>query len=129
MNNASIPRISETEWEIMRIIWTRHPATAAEIISELAAKDSSWHPKTAKTLLARLVVKKVLGYESRGRAYVYKPLVTEKECVEAASRSFLNRVFGGLLTPMLAHFVEGQKMSPNEIREMEELLARKRKQR
>ena len=129
MSKKSIPRISETEWEIMRILWAKHPATAAEIIAQLTVTDSSWHPKTAKTLLARLVTKGALGYEARGRAYVYEPLVTEKECVDAASRSFLNRVFGGSLTPMLAHFVDAQKMTPQELLEMEELLARKRKQR
>jgi BlaI family penicillinase repressor len=128
MTKKSIPRISETEWEIMRIIWAKHPATAAEIIAQLTHADSSWHPKTAKTLLARLVAKGALGYESRGRAYVYQPLVAEKDCIDTASRSFLNRVFGGSLTPMLAHFVEAQKMTPQELREMEELLARKRKQ-
>lgn len=129
MPKKSIPRISETEWEIMRIIWAQHPATAAEIVAQLSATDSSWHPKTAKTLLARLVAKGALGYESRGRAYVYEPLVTENECVAAASRSFLDRVFGGSLTPMLAHFVEARRMSREELRELEDLLARKRKQR
>ena len=129
MTKKSIPRISETEWEIMRIIWARHPVTAAVIIAQLSTTDATWHPKTAKTLLARLVAKGALDYECRGRAYVYEPAVTEDECVAATSVSFLDRVFGGSLTPMLVHFVERRKISPAELRELEELLARKRKQR
>ena len=73
------PKISDTEWEVMRVIWTRHPITAAEVIEQLLAHDASWHPKTARTLLARLVRKKVLDYQSAGRSYVYEPRVMEAD--------------------------------------------------
>jgi len=122
MSAKPIPRISETEWEVMRAVWAGHPATASEIIERLAAADASWHPKTAKTLLARLVQKKALDYEAQGRRYVYEPLVTERECVAAASTSFLERVFGGALKPMLAHFVASQRLSRSELEELRQLL-------
>lgn len=118
----TIPRISETEWEVMRAVWARHPATAGEIIERLVAADPSWHPKTAKTLLARLVQKHALDYEARGRSYVYEPLVTERECVALASESFLDRVFGGSLKPMLAHFVESRRLTRKELEELRKLL-------
>jgi BlaI family penicillinase repressor len=118
----SVPRISDTEWEIMRILWAQHPLTAGEVIEQLAAADPDWHPKTARTLLARLVQKKALGYEARGRTYVYSPLVGEQECVATASDSFLERVFGGSLEPMLAHFVRRQRLAKNELSELRNLL-------
>ena len=117
-----VPKISETEWEIMRIAWMRHPITANEILNQLLAADPSWHPKTARTLLARLVRKKALGYEARGRAYVYSPLVTEQECLATASESFLERFFGGSLKPMLAHFVGQQRLTKKEMEELRTLL-------
>jgi BlaI family penicillinase repressor len=92
------------------------------VIEALAGSDASWHPKTIKTFLARLVNKKALGFKKEGRGYVYRPLVSEKECVDAASESFLQRVFGGSLKPMLAHFVEHKKLSASQIRELKELL-------
>src|SRR5215207_3923319 len=116
------PRISDTEWEIMRIVWARHPITAADIIAQLIAADSSWHPKTARTLLARLVEKKALDYEERGRSYVYEPRVTEAECVAAASGSFVERVFGGSLKPMLAHFIEQRQLTREELDDLQALL-------
>ena len=120
----TVPKISETEWEVMKVLWANSPLSADEIIAQLATQDA-WHPKTAKTLLNRLVKKKALGFEKEGRAYLYHPLVKEVECVKAASDSFLARVFGGSLTPMLAHFVEQKKMSPGEIRALKRLLDRK----
>jgi predicted transcriptional regulator len=51
----------------MRIVRAHHPITAADIIARLTAADPTWHPKTARTLLARLVEKKALDYEEHGR--------------------------------------------------------------
>ena len=118
----TVPRISETEWEVMQVLWAKSPLSSGEIIEALAAADPTWHPKTAKTLLNRLVKKKALGFKRDGRAYLYQPLVKESECVTAASESFLERVFGGSLTPLLAHFVEHRKLSAAEIRELKRLL-------
>jgi BlaI family penicillinase repressor len=116
------PKITETEWEIMRIVWAHHPLTASEIVEHLQAADPTWHPKTTRALLGRLVEKRALSFAARGRAYVYEPRVTEAQCVTAASESFLERVFGGSLRPMLAHFVEQRKLSRKEIEELKRLL-------
>jgi BlaI family penicillinase repressor len=124
-----IPKISDTEWEVMRIVWARHPITAAEVISRLSSNDPSWHPKTARTLLARLVQKKALGYQAEGRLYVYTPLVSEREGVGAASESFLSRVFGGSLRPLLAHFVERQKLTEQDLAELQRMLDQHRHER
>lgn len=122
---AALPRISETEWEIMRVVWGKNPITAAEIIDELAKADSTWHPVTAKTLINRLVKKGALGFDQEGRAYLYRPLVSERECVNAVSASFLERVFGGSLSGMVAHFVEHRKLSTKQVRELRKVLDEK----
>ena len=120
------PRISESEWELMKICWSRTPVTAQEMIDALAVRDD-WHPKTVKTLLNRLVKKGALGFKKDGRAYLYHPLVAEKDCISAESKSFLERVFGGSLKPMLAHFVEHGRLEPQEIAEIKKLLKGKEK--
>jgi BlaI family penicillinase repressor len=116
------PRISETEWEVMKVVWAKAPCSAGEIIQGLTEKDSSWNPRTVKAFLNRLVRKRALGFKKEGRAYLYRPLVREEESVDAASESFLERVFGGSLKPMLAHFVERKKLSADEVRELKQLL-------
>jgi BlaI family penicillinase repressor len=120
-----IPRVSDTEWEIMKIIWAQAPCSAGEVIKCLTDIDPTWHPKTVKTFLTRLVAKGVLDFERDGHSYRYRPLVTEKECVQVASESFLDRVFSGSLKPMLAHFVENKRLTPEEIKELRRLLDEK----
>ena len=117
-----LPRISETEWEIMRIVWKRHPVTSADVIAQLQKEDASWRAVTAKTLLNRLVRKGALCYEAIGRVYHYSSTVSEAECVAAATRSFLERVFGGSLTGMMAHCVENRKLSQAQLKELRRIL-------
>lgn len=119
---ANLPKISDTEWEIMKVLWAKAPRSAGEIIETLATRDTTWHPKTVKTFLTRLVNKGALGFKKEKRSYLYHPLVSERQCVEAASESFLERVFGGSLSPMLAHFVERKKLTPRELQDLQNLL-------
>jgi BlaI family penicillinase repressor len=121
-----VPRISDTEWEVMKVIWAKNPISANDIIEKLSEEDD-WHPKTAKTLLNRLVKKGALDYHKEGRAYLYFPIVKEKDCVRAVSDSFLSRVFNGSLKPMLAHFVQSRRLSPTEVKELKQLLDEKKK--
>ena len=121
-----LPRISESEWQVMRVLWSCGRATANEVVDGLA-ESTTWKPKTIKTLINRLVKKGALGFEKHGRAYVYHPLVGEAECVRAESRSFLSRVYDGALLPMLAHFIEEENLSPEEIEELRRILAERGK--
>ena len=106
----------------MRIVWAHHPITASEIIEHLVQQDATWHPVTAKTLLNRLVKKGALGYDQDGRAYVYRPLVAEKDCVSMETNSFIERVFAGSLKTLVAHFVAEKKLTSSQLRELKRML-------
>jgi BlaI family penicillinase repressor len=119
----NVPRVTDTEWELMQVVWeAKSPISAFEIIERLNAIEPRWHRKTVRALLARLVTKKALGYKAHGRVYFYVPLVTEDECVAAASDSFLERVFDGAIEPMLAHFVGRYRLSRKGAEELRRIL-------
>ncbi len=119
------PSISDAEWEVMKVLWGESPATAEKVVGVLSPK-TGWKPKTVMTLLNRLVKKQAAGYEKKGRAFHYFPLVKEAECVRAESRSFLQRVFGGAVTPMLAQFLQEAKLSKSDIEELKQILEKKK---
>ena len=109
----------------MKVIWAaKNPLAASDIVQRLSLHEP-WHPKTVKTLLSRLVKKRALAYQVQGREYLYEPLETESTCIKAVSESFLERVFGGSIKPMLAHFVANQKLTKEEIKELKKLLETK----
>lgn len=116
------PKISDAEWEVMKICWQKSsPCTASDIVEALK-QSQAWKPNTIKTLIGRLVKKGALGYKEEGRVYSYYSLVTEKECIRAESKSFLSRVFDGALKPMLVAFLEEEKLSPSDIEELKQIL-------
>ena len=119
-----VPKISESEWLVMKEIWGENPITANAVVESLS-DSTTWSPKTVKTLLNRLVKKKAIGYEAYGREYQYFPLIEEAVLVKEESRSFLKRVFGGTIKPMLATLVESEDLSEAEIEELKRILEKK----
>ena len=119
-------RISDAEWTVMQQLWDRHPQTANELAHTLC-RDRSWKPKTVKTLISRLLAKEVIGFSKNGREYLYFPRVERKACVQAASRSFLDRVYRGAAMPMVAHLIESRALSKKDIEELRQLLETKTK--
>jgi BlaI family transcriptional regulator, penicillinase repressor len=118
------PRISESEWLVMNELWRKSPQNAAEVIAAL--KDQrDWGAATVKTLLSRLVTKGALGFTKQGREYNYFPKVAREQCVQAESRSFMDRVFGGAVTPMLAAFLEREPLSREDLQALRRLLDEK----
>ena len=121
-----IPKISEAELVVMKVLWAQSPApaTANQVVDALAGRTDS-KPKTIQTLLARLTRKKALSHRRQGREYIFTPLIAEGDYLHEAGRSFLGRLFGGELTPFLASFLEREELSPAEIKELRRLLEEK----
>lgn len=114
-------RISEAEAAVMGVLWARSPLTAQDVIKELS-DARGWSDTTVKTMLARLVAKEAIAFEADGRRYLYRPLITHDDYVSQESSRFIDRVFGGRLTPLVAHLVERKAVSAEEIAEIEALL-------
>lgn len=113
--------ISEAEWQVMNVVWEHQPLTAQDVIAQLS-NQVDWAPSTIKTMLHRLVKKEVLNYELQGNRYVYRSHVNRSDCVRTASRSFLDRVFGGQSSSLLAHFLRRAKLSADEIAQLRKIL-------
>lgn len=114
-------RISEAEHAVMTVLWERSPLTAQEVVERVPA-ERGWSANTVKTLLARLVAKNTIAHAEDGRRYLYRPLVAQADYVAAESRRWMGRLFGGKLTPLVAHLAERNELSAQDIAEIEALL-------
>lgn len=122
----NIPSISESEWEIMNVLWDKAPQTANDIIFSLQ-ESTDWKPKTIRTLLDRLVQKDVVGVNKNLRVYTFYPLYTQEECQRAETESFINRIYGGTLKSMLVQFIQEDTLSDDDINELRFILNKKPK--
>lgn len=105
----------------MRLLWEKSPQPAYDLAAALAVKEK-WHENTVKTLLTRLTRKKALGTRKYKNLFLYYPLVSEEECIQAESDNFLERIFGGAVTPLLLHFARRRKLSKKDLDHLRKIL-------
>ena len=125
---SNVPRISESEWLVMKVIWSNSPCSANKVVDVLA-ESNGWQPNTVKTLINRLVKKGAVGYEidkQDKKTYHYYPIVSENECIKSESQSFLKRVFSGSPHVMLTNFIKECELSQKDIDELKRILDEKK---
>lgn len=116
------PDITESEWTVMEALWEHAPQTAPEVTRGLKT-STRWAENTVRTLLTRLTEKGALVTgENASGTRTYLPAVQREDCVRAESASFLQRIFQGAAKPLLVHFAQNSKLTPDEVKELKKLL-------
>lgn len=121
MNN-----ISDSEWKVMKIVWRKSPISGSEIVEELEA-DTDWNPKTIHTLIRRLVAKGAITAKKEKTFYSYYAAVSEDECVKEETKTFLEKCFNGSFNMLLSNFIKDEKLSEEDIEELQALLEAKKR--
>jgi len=116
-----LERIGEAEYAVMEVLWDDAPLTAAEVAGRVP-EARGWSIRTVKTMLGRLLAKGILAHEEDGRRYLYRPAIARADYVAQESGKLLDRMFGGKVTPLVAHLAERDRLSPADIAEIEALL-------
>lgn len=114
-------QISEAESLVMDVLWARSPLSADEVVVALAERQD-WQEATIKTLLNRLLNKRAIAAEKDGRRYLYSPLIQRDAWVLEESSGLLERLFGGRVAPLVAHFSAHRKLSRKDVAELRKLL-------
>jgi len=115
-------RISTAESQIMEALWARGPLGAEDIVREVG-EAQSWGEATVKTLINRLLKKKAIASERAGGRASYRPLVSREEYVTGESQGLLDRLFGGEVAPLVAHYAKHRALSPEELDRLKALIA------
>lgn len=119
----NLPAISHAESLVMEVLWDRSPQTSDEIVAALAAR-SDWQEATIKTFLNRLLKKGAVRAEQQGRRYQYFAVLRRADWVAVEGRSVLDRLFGGRIAPLVAHFGERRELSKDDLAELRKLIDR-----
>lgn len=114
-------RISDAELAVMEILWVESPLSATDV-ADRVKNERDWSLTTVKTLLSRLAAKAAVETEQDGRRFLYSPLVDRESYVAGESKRLVDRLFGGKFMPLVAHLAENEKLSDDEIAEIERIL-------
>jgi BlaI family penicillinase repressor len=113
--------ISDAEWLVMQVLWDLKQATAGQVISRLDG-TTDWNHRTIRTLIRRLVDKKLVTCTVEGPRYVYRPAARRQDCVRDEGRSFLDRVFCGDVSSLLMHFAREAGLDREKLQELRGML-------
>lgn len=117
-------RISDAEFEVMKVIWKRKEATSLEIIEDV--KDFKWNPNTVRTLIKRLEKKGAIEVVSKiGKSYKYASLVDENKYKFEMTKDLIKRLYDNSLTEFLLDYCAGTKLDPEEVRKINETIRAK----
>jgi predicted transcriptional regulator len=114
--------ISDAESLVMEVLWRGQRLNADEVVATLASQHD-WQETTVKTLLNRLLKKGAISAEKDGRRYLYSAVLKREQWVAAESKSMIDRLFGGRIAPLVAHFGKQRKMSKADLDELKRLVA------
>lgn len=113
--------ISDAESQVMEVLWRGGNMTAEEVVAALAG-SKEWHEATVKSLLNRLLKKGAIAAAKEGRRYLYSAVLTREQWVDTHSTGMLERLFGGRIAPLVAHFGKHHKLDPADIAELKRLI-------
>jgi len=115
-------RISDAELEVMEALWASEaPQTAADVADRIG-KDRGWSLATIKTMLSRLAAKGAVSHREDGRRFHYSPAILREAYLGHESKRFVERLFGGRLSPLVARLAEEDALDDEDIAAIEALL-------
>ncbi|MHC5253265.1 CopY/TcrY family copper transport repressor [Listeria kieliensis] len=118
-------KISDSEWEVMRVIWSQEVTTAQEII-DILGQTMDWKPATIKTLLGRLVKKGAVRTEQSGKKYLYYPAIDEGETVKSASENLFSHICAKRIGGAIADLITEADLTDKDVERIQEQLVNKK---
>ncbi|MBQ7134559.1 MAG: BlaI/MecI/CopY family transcriptional regulator [Ruminococcus sp.] len=117
--------ITESEWNVMEILWNTEFATIGDI--KRALSDTNWSDSTIKTLVRRLVAKKAVAINDDEAVFRYYPLISQQDCQRKETKSFINRVYEGSVSMLVTNLVADSNLNEKEREELLELIEKMEK--
>ena len=122
MSDSKNMRVSDAELEIMEALWASSEPLTATDVAERIASERGWSLATVKTMLSRLTAKGAINYREEGRRYLYSAAVARELYVGRESRRFVDQMFGGRLSPLVARLAEEEALDDEDIAAIEAIL-------
>ena len=114
------------ELEMMRIVWRQEaPVTVRDVYEELR-KHRSIAYTTVMTSMKTLEQKGYLKATQHDRAYLYRPAKPKQQVIKAMVREFVDRVFNGSARPLVAHLVEDDQLSQEDLRDIARMMGKRK---
>ena len=114
------PTLTDAEARLMTVLWERERGTVADVVAALGSPAVSY--STVQTLLRILETKGYVAHEKSGRAFVYRPVVDQKQARRRALSHLVSRLFNNSPSLLVTNVLEDEQIDPAEIERLKALL-------
>lgn len=118
MSDSLADKISDSELEVMKLLWRAEDALPVTEIREVLQRSRGWEATTVKTLVSRLVSKGVIAQEKRNVFY-YSPRITEREYNDWATGNLIRRLYNGSARDLVAALVHSEGLTRQDLEELQ----------
>lgn len=119
---GEIPFLTDLQLGVMRALWDRGRATAAEI-TEVLRPDRDLAQTTIATILSRLEKRGIVGHETRARQFVYFPRITQPDAERSMVAELTERLFDGDPAALVSHLITARQFSRADLARVKALIA------
>ncbi len=119
MAKPALPRPTDSELAILRVLWQRGPSTVRQVNEELGEETGY---TTILKLLQIMTEKKLVSRNESERTHIYQARLPEEETQKQLVRDLLERAFSGSAKKLVMQALAATKASPNELAEIRKLI-------
>ena len=123
MTEPTIPRPTDAELTILRVLWERGPSTVREVHDTLSSTQATGYTTVLK-LMQIMTEKGLVVRDETERAHVYQASHSEQRMQRHIVADLVERAFGGSPAKLVMQALSARKTSPSELSEIRELLDR-----
>jgi BlaI family transcriptional regulator, penicillinase repressor len=119
-------RLGDLQLRIMRILWKNTEASVSDVHAGLGGTNKFAYT-TIATMLRKMEARGLVAHREEGRTFIYKARIAEETVSRRMADDLLQKLFGGSLTLAVNHLLSSREVSNEELRELERLIAERKK--
>jgi predicted transcriptional regulator len=115
------PALTDAEARVMAVLWQKQTATVGEVVEGLTSRRRVNY-STVQTILRILENKGYVTHDKVARAFVYRPVVDERQARRRALRHLVSRLFNGSPSLLVLNVLDDEDMDPAELKRVKKLI-------
>jgi BlaI family penicillinase repressor len=121
MTRHHVPRPTDAELAILRVLWDLGPCTVRQV-HEVLSRERPAAYTTSLKLLQIMIDKGLVSRDERDRSHVYQAKLSEEQTQRQLVRDLLDRAFGGSATKLVMQALAARRASAEELSEIRRLI-------
>jgi predicted transcriptional regulator len=121
MPRTSSPALTDAEARVMGVVWQRQTVTVGDVVTALK-KHHAVSYSTVQTILRILETKGYVAHEKIARAFVYRPVVDERQARRRALHHLMGRMFNGSPSLLVLNVLDDEAIDAAELKRLKKLI-------